>query len=333
MKTDRNLEELPSGSYRYKKQINGKLIRVTFDHKPSDAEIALAIAEQYHIVDERVAKQTFEVCCIQYISINENILSPSTIRGYNNFIENALSDTLKATDIHDITRLMIQNEINTYALKHKPKTVKNYHGFLSTVLKMYRPDLHLTTSLPKVAQYEAYVLSEEEVKKILEASKGTKYHIPFQLGVLGMRRSEVAAATIDDLDGNYLSINKVMIPNKENKWVIKHITKTEDGMRKIYLPDSLRDEIIEQGYIFKGVPNTLKKGLNSVQKQLGLPCTRFHDLRVFYATYAHSMGTPDAVILANGGWRSDYTMKKVYRKALDEDKKKFQEELSTKLFG
>ena len=328
-----NLEQLPSGSYRYKKQIKGKLIRVTFDHYPTDAEIALAIAEQYHVVDESIAKQTFEVCCIQYIAINENILSASTVRGYNNFVKNALSDTLRATDIHDITRLTIQNEINNYATNHKPKTVKNYHGFLSKVLKMYRPDLHLVTALPKVAPYEAYVLSEEEVKRILEASKGTKYHIVIQLGVLGMRRSELAAATIDDLDGNYLSINKVMIPNKKNKWVIKHITKSEEGMRKIYIPDSLKDEILEQGYIFNGSPNTLKKGLNSIQKSLGIPCTRLHDLRVFYATYAHSIGTPDAVIMANGGWRSDYTMKKVYRKALDEDKKKFQEELSGKLFG
>lgn len=328
-----NIEQLPSGHYRFKKQINGKIIRVTFDHKPTDSEIALAIAERFHIVDERIAKQTFEVCCIQYITINENILSPSTLRGYNNFVKNALSDTLKTTDVSDINRLMIQNEINNYAVNHSPKTVKNYHGFLSTVLKMYRPDLHLTTSLPKVAQYEAYVLSEEEVKKILEASKGTKYHVSFQLGVLGMRRSEIAAVTINDLDGNYLSINKAMIPDRDHKWIVKPMTKTEDGMRRIYLPDSLRDEIIEQGYIFNGIPNTLKRALNSVQKQLGLPYTRFHDLRVFYATYAHSMGTPDAVIMANGGWRSDYTMKKVYRKALDEDKKKYQEALSGKLFG
>lgn len=327
-----NLEQLPSGSYRYKKQIKGKVIRVTFDHKPDDAEIALAIADQYHIVDERIAKQTFEVCCIQSIAARENVLSPSTVRGYNNYIKNALSDTIKATDIHDITALMIQNEINRYAQNHKPKTVKNYHGFLSKVLKMYRPDLHLITALPKVAPYQAYVLSEDEVEKILEASKGTKYHIPIQLGILGMRRSEVAALTIDDLDGNYLTINKAMIPNKDNKWIIKHITKSEEGMRTIYIPDSLRDEILEQGYIFKGIPNTLKRGLNSIQKDLGIPATRLHDLRVFYATYAHRIGTPDAVIMANGGWRSEYTMKKVYRKALDEDKKEYQEMFADKLF-
>lgn len=327
-----NLEQLPSGSYRFKKQINGKMIRVTFDHKPTDAEIALAIAERFHIVDERIAKQTFEVCCIQYIAASKNVLSDTTVRGYNNYVKNALSDLLRSTDIHDITALMIQNEINSYALDHKPKTVRNYHGFLSKVLRMYRPDLHLITALPKVAPYEAYVMSEKEVKKILEASKGTPYHVAFQLGVLGMRRSEVAAATVDDLDGNYLSINKVKIRNTDNKWIIKHITKTEEGMRKIYLPDSLRDEILEQGYIYAYNPETLLKALNKVEKKLGIPHTRLHDLRVFYATYAHSMGTPEAVIMANGGWRSEYTMKKVYRKALEKDKKKYQKQFTSKLF-
>ena len=327
-----NLEELPSGSYRFKKQIKGKMIRVTFDHKPTEAEIALAVAERFHIVDERIAKQTFEVCCIQFITASKNVLSDSTVRGYNNYVKNALSDLLRSTDIHDITALTIQNEINAYALTHKPKTVKNYHSFLSKVLKMFRPDLHLITVLPKVAPYEAYVLSEEEVKKILEASKGTPYHVAFQLGVLGMRRSEVTAATLNDIDGNYLSINKVKIRNTDNKWVIKHITKSEEGMRKIYLPDSLIDEIHEQGYIYNYNPETLLRSLKKIEKKLGIPYTRLHDLRVFYATYAHSMGTPEAVIMANGGWRSEYTMKKVYRKALEEDRKKYQEQFTAKIF-
>ena len=190
----------------------------------------------------------------------------------------------------------------------------------------------MITVLPKVAPYEAYVLSEEEVKKILEASKGTPYHVAFQLGVLGMRRSEVTAATLDDIEGNYLSINKVKIRNTKNEWVIKHITKSEDGMRKIYLPDSLIDEIHEQGYIYNYNPETLSRGLKKIEKKLGIPYTRLHDLRVFYATYAHSMGTPEAVIMANGGWRSEYTMKKVYRKALEEDKKKYQEQFTAKIF-
>lgn len=327
-----NLEKLPSGSYRFKKQIGGRMIRATFDHKPTDAEIALTIAEKYNIVDRTVAKQTFEVCCRQYIAVNENILSPSTIRGYTNFARNALSDVIRTADINDITPLMVQNEINGYAINHAPKTVKNYHGFLSTVLKMYRPDLHLSSSLPKVPKYEAYVLSENEVKQILKESVGTKYHIPIQLGILALRRSEICALTIDDLDGNYLVINKAMVPDKNSKWIVKYITKTEDGMRRIYLPDKLRDEIIESGVIFDGIPNTLKRGLNSIQKRLGLPVTRFHDLRVFYATYAHSMGVPDAVILANGGWRSDYTMKKVYRKAMEEDRTKYQTAFTDRIF-
>lgn len=35
------------------------------------------------------------------------------------------------------------------AQRHSPKTVRNIHGLISAVLGQYRPDLRLTTALPK----------------------------------------------------------------------------------------------------------------------------------------------------------------------------------------
>lgn len=320
-----NLEKLPSGSWRFRKTINGNKISVTFDHKPTDAEIAIAVAENYSIVSKNVVKQTFEVCCRQCIAAKEHVISPGTIRTYTIYTDKTMSDSLKRMDISRIDALTIQNEVNNYAVDHAPKSVHNYHAFLSMVLKMYRPDLRLTTTLPKIPKYEAQVLTEEEVKQILIASENTKYHIPFQLGVLGLRRGEVCALTLDDVKGNELTINKSKVMDKHDNWIVKQITKTEEGMRKIYIPDSLSAEIHEQGVIYDGSPISLLHALNRLEKKLGIKNTRFHDLRVFYATYAHSLGTPDAVILANGGWRSEYTMKKVYRKAMDNDKKKYQD--------
>lgn len=43
---------------------------------------------------------------------------------------------------------------------------------------------------------------------------------------------------------------------------------------------------------------------------------RFHDLRHYYASTAHYLGIPDAYIMANGGWKTDSVMKRVYREAL-----------------
>lgn len=39
---------------------------------------------------------------------------------------------------------------------------------------------------------------------------------------------------------------------------------------------------------------------------------------------SHSLGIPDSYIMASGGWKSDNTLKTVYRHAMDEKKEEMQ---------
>ena len=321
-----NLELLPSGSYRYKKQIDGKKYTCTFDHEPSDFEIARFLSQ----VVERVPKNAFKKCCENYINVKTPVLSPSTIRVYNVLVKNISDDFLK-TDINDIDQVMIQNEIGRYSLDHSAKSTHNLHGFISAVLGMYRPNLHLHTTLPQKVKYEPYTPSEKDIKKLLDVSVGSPYHICIQLGILGMRRSEICGLQDGDLDGNKLSISKAMVKSDDG-WVIKHITKTTEGKRVIYVPDALVEEIRRDGF-YNGAPGTITHYIRGIQEKHGLPRFRFHDLRGFYASYAHSMGIPDAVIMESGGWKSDYVMKSVYRRALEDDKTKYQKQIASQLLS
>ena len=224
---------------------------------------------------------------------------------------------------------MIQNEIGQYSLTHSAKSTHNLHGFISAVLGMYRPNLHLHTTLPQKVKFEPYTPSEEDIKLILSASENTAYHIPIQLGILGMRRSEICALDESDLEENHLSINKARVKSAGG-WVIKNITKTTEGKRVIFIPDDLVKEINENG-MFKGSPDRIIHYLHDVQDRLNLPRFRFHDLRGFYASYAHSKGIPDAVIMESGGWKSDYVMKSIYRRALEDDKNRYQRQIAEEL--
>ena len=173
--------------------------------------------------------------------------------------------------------------------------------------------MKIYTTLPQKVENERYTPSEDDIRRILDESKNDPiYHIPFQLGIMGLRRSEICALTLDDIEGNTLSINKALVLNKENQWVVK-TTKTVAGTRKIYIPDSLVSEVKQAGKIFEGWPNSLLVALNRYQDKLGIPRFRFHDLRHFFCSYAHSKGISDADIMASGGWASDYTMRQVYR--------------------
>lgn len=323
------IEELPSGSYRVRKTYKGKTYTKIFDHMPTDKEAFIAMAEIMQ--DDKQIKGTFEKYAKEYIENRKDVVSPATIRTYNIKIKQ-LSDVFLKSNIYDITSETVQREVNRFAKDHAPKTTKSLYGFISSVLSAYRPNLRLRVKLPQAIIKEKYEPSENDVKRILEAVKGTEYSIPFQLGVFGCRRGEICALDISDLTGNELRIHRSKV-YLDGKWITKETPKTDASNRTLYLPDNLVKEINEKGYIYKGYPAALLKAINRHQDKLGIERFRFHALRSYFASYAHSMGIPDADILAIGGWETDAVMKRIYRKSMEASKKDAMNMLSEKLLS
>ena len=320
------VEELPSGSYRVRKQVDGKKIAIIFDHKPSNAEVIEALAKHARQIP---TAGSFLSCANSYIDSKSNVTSPSTIRGYKAILK-GLPDSFVCLELSKITQIDIQKMINDYSVDHEPKTVRNAHGFISAVLKQYIPDMLLATTLPQKIENRGYIPNENDIKRILDESIGSKYHIPIQLGIMSLRRSEICALQLSDISGNTLSITKALVQDENDKWVVKQ-TKTAAGTRELYIPDSLVEEIRQNGTIYDGYPNSLNRQLHKYQDKLGIPRFRFHDLRHFFATYAHSQGISDADIMATGGWKSDYTMKSVYRHEMKQ--KEAQQKIFTSIIG
>lgn len=306
------LEQLPSGSYRIKKVVKGVTYRVTFDHKPTQAEILTELSKRIESTD--ICKDAFFSCVEAYINSKVNILSPSTIISYQMLLKH-MPDWLNMP-ISKLTQIDIQNAVNDYAKDHSPKSVKNYHGLISAVIKMYRPDMVLRTTLPKAKEKDIRVPSHEEVSMILKQVEGTEYHIPFQLGCLGMRRGEILALTLADLNGDCLTVDKTVVKSTKGGYEVKNMPKTISSVRKIYIPDKLAKEIREKGYIYKGHPGQILKALHRTQDKLGIPRSRFHDLRHYFVSYAHSLGWADADIIAITGHKTDEIAKRVYRHSM-----------------
>ena len=320
------IQKLTDNTYRVRKQYKGTTYTVYFDHEPDDREALLAMSEKLQEVRDDSGKGCFEVYCDKYIESKRNVLSPSTLGGYQK-CKRCLSDEFKSLKLYAIEQIDIQNEINNYTKDHSPKSVRNLHGFISAVLRMFRPTMTISTALPQKKKYAANMPTTEDVKKILAASEGTPYHIPFQLAVLGMRRSEIAAAKTEDLHGNYLTINKTRIYDEDNHITTRDNTKTEESTREIYLPDELVKEIQEAGTIFDLTPPMLVKTLHKYQDMLGIERFRLHDFRHYYASYSHSIGIPDAFIQKAGGWKTDYVMKNVYRDAMKDQNEEMQKKV------
>lgn len=304
--------------WRITEDRDGIRYRVSVDHKPSDREARDLIHERIREAEPNTCgKDTFEWSANKYIQSKSNILSPSTIRAYNSVLRN-LSGEFKRMKTAAITQEQIQVEINLYAATHSPKSTRNAHGFISAVFRMFRPHMHISTTLPQKDKFEPYTPSEDEVKRILSDVSGTKYEIPYRLGCYGLRRGEICAITAADLDGNLLKIDKTLVYTDDAEWVIKPFPKTTESNREIFIDDDLAEMIKEQGFAYQENPERLSKHLKVVCRHLGIPLFRFHDMRAFYCSMAHALGISDAYIMANGGWSSTRIMDRVYKRTFAE---------------
>lgn len=63
---------------------------------------------------------------------------------------------------------------------------------------------------------DPYVPNNEDVRRILEEARGTRYELPILLGCLGMRKSEICALDESCIEGNTLHIYKAMVQDKDD---------------------------------------------------------------------------------------------------------------------
>lgn len=328
------IDKLPSGSYRIRKMIKGKTYSLTFDHKPTDIEIYQAILPVMEETAEG-CEMKFEKAADEYISMKKNVMSPATVREYTG-TKNRLSEGFKNLRIKDITQIDIQKEVNRIALKCSPKTVRNYHGFISAVLGTFRPDLNIATTLPKKRKNEPHIPSEEDVKKLIEHAKthrDGRYYIPVLLGCYGLSRSEICALSIDDLKGNIVHIHKGKVMDNNKKWIVKDIPKETERSRTVPISQELADLIREQGYIFEGHPNTISDYISDACKELKIEHFSLHKLRHFFCSKLSSENIDVETILALGGWSTDFVMKNVYRHKIDSKVKEASDKLTDTLFS
>ena len=306
------IEKLPSGSYRIVQMYEGKRYRVTVDHKPTQKEALQLLAEA---MDGCSIKGTFRSAANNYIESKRNILSPRTIREYL-LTCYRLPEWFVNMQVSQIDGTTVQKLVNELAKDLSAKTVRNRHGFISAVLNSVNPRLALKTALPRREKQEPYIPTKEDYKRLLEASRGTMFYIPIQLALYGLRRGEICALTIDDLDdNNVIHITKDLVINENRDWVIKP-PKTASSVRNVPIDKTLADEIRKQGYIYNGFPNSISKFYARIQKKLGVPPFKPHSLRHLFASILMDKGYDLKTIQDLGGWSGNETVNRVYLHSL-----------------
>lgn len=266
---------------------------------------------------------TFGEALDKYIASRENVLSVRTISDYKRTRQKEIQEIMDVP-LKKVTQELVQNVINKDSEKHSPKTVRNNHGLIVAVLKQYRPDFVLRTVLPKKVRPAIYIPTDEEVSKLIERVKNTEMELPILLSVFGpMRRGEISALRVENVNGNLVHVCENMVRDSENKkWIIKS-PKSYSGDRYIEFPDYVVNKWSEKksGRIVSLNPDAISSRFVRLLKSAGLPHFRFHDLRHYSASVQHALGIPDVYIMQRGGWGNDGVLKEIYRHALDDRQK------------
>ena len=264
----------------------------------------------------------------QYLQVKGPVLSPSTRRVYGIYQRKYFSD-LGPIKLRDLTNEEVQVWITRISAGHAPKTVRNVYGFLTAVMDMYAPHIRLKVKLPEKVKPALYTPSDEDVKALLKHVEGTELEIAILLAAFGpMRRGEICALTDQDIRGYKVSVNKAMVLNSDNEWVIK-TPKTYSSNREIEFPPFVIDKMSGRtGRIIQANPTQITNRFRRALKFSHLPNTfRFHDLRHYAASIMHAIGIPDQYIMQRGGWATDSVMKAVYRGTIDDQSRKMNEKI------
>ena len=318
-------KKLKSGAYRcltFTGMENGKRKYKSFT-APTKKEAEYLAAQYLLDKDKKKQKRTDALFCTElskYITSKEAVLSPATIKGYKNIermLEKNYSDFYNMK-ISDIEQEHVQDVINSLTKTKSPKTVRNYHGLISSVIGS---NLNLNTTMPQRIQPELYIPSDDEIKALVKAVKDTELEIPVLLGAFCMmRRGEICGLSLKDIKGTTIHVHHSLVLGSDKEWHLK-APKTESSDRYIEAPQFVIDRIKEVGHITTYNPHSLTIAFERALKKNGINHFRFHDLRHYSASIRHALGIPDAYIMADGGWSSDKVLKAVYRHAMDDRKK------------
>lgn len=326
-------KKLNSGNWRIQVMINGKRYSIT----ESDPKLCKQKAKELYAgleVETSVAPMTVGDAVDAYIESQVGTLSPSTLGVYRRYRKNYLQ-SLMLLHLKDLNSARIQRAISLDRNAGKsPKTVSNAYGLLRATLKVYRPKFKPEIKLPKSEKYEISIPTEAEIKLILDEARGTKYEFPILMATwLGLRMSEIRGLRFDDFDGNKLHVQRAIV--RTNSGDAEKSPKTYSGKRWITCPQELVDLAMKQpnrdGYICRYSESTIYNGFSRICEKAGVPHYRFHDLRHFAASEAHSLGVPDKYQMKRMGHKTDNMLKNVYQHTMRDKEDNFANLIDAKM--
>ena len=269
------------------------------------AENLLLETRHTFVPDEKPLEndELFSNYMLRWLEIVRPTVATTTFASYSVIVKSVIVPYFKKTKLtlRGLRAIDIQTFYTRQLKRVSARTVIHYHALLHRALKYaVKIDLIGTNPVdkvdrPKITPFVGSFYDGTELRKLFEASKGTKLEIPVFLGAFyGLRRSEAIGLKWDAIDfqNNTITIKHTIVSCYIDGSFVqeaKDTTKTKSSMRTLPLvPDYIcvdeMGNLITPQYVTDTFPKLLEKN--------GLRKIRFHDLRHSCASLLLANGVP-----------------------------------------
>lgn len=335
------IKQLPSGSYNVQivvgKDENGKRIVESFTDASYAAVMQWALDRRRTRDEEQSHRpgsgsMTFGDALDAYIESKSAVLSPSTIREYRR-IRAGSYPSLMRIPLKKLTQNDIQIAVNQEAMTLSPKTVRNHHALITSVLSVYRPDFHVNTTLPQKVKPDISIPTDDQIQAIFKAAKGSAYELPILLAACcGLRRSEICGLTWNDINfkKGTIDIRSALVMNDQGEFVKKG-TKTVAGKRTIPMLPPIRVALEaakaqssdNSASVVTVKPNSITTNFDRILEKAGVGHFRFHDLRHYTVSVMLYLNIPKKYIADYVGHETENMIDQVYGHIMKDKKTTF----------
>lgn len=308
------LEPLPSGHIRavYRDDTGRRHSKTLATKREAKAFLAATMTDQARgqWVDPRGGQLPFGEWAERWRQ--GRVVRVSTAATEEGRLRNHLLPAFGSTPLKDITPLAVRAFVARLAQERAPKTVRNVHALLSTILRdavlegLLLSNPCLGVRLPGEQRYEACFLSPEQIEALIQATPASSRTLVLVAAGTGLRWGELAGLPVSRLDLLRRRLEVVQTLSDVNGALSLGPPKTASSRRTISLPPMLvyalgrhlrghRGELAFTGpdggplrrsnfYARVWRPAVVAAGLS--------PAPRFHDLRHSHVAMLISAGVP-----------------------------------------
>lgn len=310
---------LPSGNYRVQviDGYNEYGKRVVKSFTAETEWEALKMADDYKKgLYKKPNELTVYEALDKYIESRDNILSPSTLKGYKTIRDSRLL-LIHNIKLCDLTISDVQKAVNYDAKRLSRKSIKSALALLKSAMMMQETDINIKRiTLPQAKAKKTDIPPSDKLLKIIV---GSEIELPCLLAMwLSLRMSEVRGLQFGDIsaDGKYISIQRARMCLNGGD-IVREMNKTVESTRTNRLPPYLLSLIKkiphdrDTDFIVAASYESIRKRFKALMNDNGYDIT-FHTLRHEFATTLNDLGVPSDYIQKLGGWSTDNVMKAVY---------------------